>query len=73
MKYQDVQKMAKALGINSFGMKKTDLIRAIQRKEENPECYGTERVEYCRELSCLWRQDCIALQSKPASLEAPAN
>lgn len=73
MKFQEIQKMAKALGINSFGMRKTDLIRAIQRKEGNPECYGTERVEYCRELSCLWREDCIALQTQETTLGAAAN
>ena len=73
MKFQDIQKMAKAIGINSFGMKKTDLIRAIQRKENNPECYGTDRVEYCRELSCLWREDCIALKFQDAPLGAAAN
>jgi len=73
MKFQDIQKMAKAIGINSFGMKKTDLIRAIQRKENNPECYGTDRVEYCRELSCLWREDCIALKFQDTPLGAAAN
>ncbi len=73
MKFQEIQKMAKTLGINSFGMRKTDLIRSIQRKEGNPECYGTERVEYCRELSCLWREDCIALQTQGAALGAVAN
>ena len=73
MKYQDIQKIAKAKGINSFGMRKTSLIRAIQRKENNPECYGTDRVEYCRELSCLWREDCIVLKFQDASLGAVAN
>lgn len=73
MKFQDIQKMAKAKGINSFGMRKTDLIRAIQRKENNPECYGTDRVEYCRELSCLWREECISLRIQESPVEFAAN
>ena len=73
MKYRDIQKMAKALGVNSFAMKKAELIRAIQRAEHNPECFGTDRVEYCRELSCLWREHCIALQVQGLPLGIAAN
>jgi hypothetical protein len=60
-KYNEIQKMAKNMGINTFQMKKKDMILAIQRAENNMECFGTSRVEYCQELSCLWRDDCISL------------
>jgi hypothetical protein len=59
MKFQDIQKLAKNMGINAFRMKKIDLIRSIQREENNIECYGTPRVDHCGEMSCLWRSDCI--------------
>jgi hypothetical protein len=36
--------MAKAMGINTYGMKKTEVIRSIQRAEHNIDCYGTDRV-----------------------------
>jgi len=49
------------MGINTYRMKKTDIIRSIQRGEHNIDCYGTERVRECREDSCLWRSDCVAL------------
>ena len=61
MKYADIQKMAKKMGINTYQMKKNDMILAIQRAENNIECFGTVRVEHCEELSCLWRKDCMAL------------
>jgi len=60
-KYNEIQKMAKNIGINTFQMKKKDMILAIQRAENNIECFGTVRVEYCQELKCLWRDDCISM------------
>ena len=59
MKFNDIRKMAKEWNINTYKMKKTDMIRNIQRAENNPDCYGTSRVEHCNEESCLWRPDCI--------------
>jgi hypothetical protein len=53
--------MAKDLKINTYRMKKTDLIRCIQRVENNLECYGTSRVDFCNEKGCLWRSDCMGL------------
>jgi len=61
MKFQEIQKMAKGMGVNTYRMKKTDIIRTIQRKENNIECYGTDRADSCQEQSCLWRSDCLAL------------
>jgi len=61
VKYSEIQKMAKNMGINTYQMKKNDIILAIQRAENNIECFGTVRVEYCQELSCLWRDDCASL------------
>lgn len=63
-KYNEIQKMAKNMGINTFQMKKKDMILAIQRAENNIECFGTPRVEYCGEFTCLWRDDCISLNKK---------
>ena len=63
-KYNEIQKMAKNMGINTFQMKKKDMIQAIQRAENNIECFGTVRVGYCQELTCLWREDCVSLYEK---------
>ena len=59
MNMQDIRKKAKEMGIKANKMNKTDLIRAIQRSEDNVECYATDRVEHCGELGCLWRTDCM--------------
>jgi hypothetical protein len=64
MKFNEIQKMAKRMGVNTFKMKKTDMILAVQRAENNIECYGTRRVEYCQEFACLWREDCLSLNVK---------
>lgn len=62
-----IRTMAKSMGINTYRMKKTDIIRAIQRKENNIDCYGTPRVEYCHESTCLWRDDCLSQNQKTKS------
>jgi hypothetical protein len=61
-KFNEIQKMAKNMGVNTFQMKKKDIILAIQRAENNVECFGTARVENCQELACLWRDDCVKQQ-----------
>ena len=64
MNFNEIRKMAKQMGINTYRMKKPEIIRSIQRVEGNIDCYGTERVEHCREDACLWRQDCLALSKR---------
>ena len=61
MRFNEIQKKAKGMNINTFHMKKTDIIRLIQRAENNFECYGTDRVIICNEDECLWRVDCFSL------------
>ena len=62
MKFNEIRKMAKEMQINTYRMKKTDIIRTIQKTENNIECYGTERINNCNEEICLWRDDCLSLQ-----------
>ena len=61
MIFNEIRRIAKGKGVNTLRMGKIDMIRAIQRTEENIECYGTQRVEYCHEDSCLWKHDCLSL------------
>lgn len=58
MKMQEVRAKAKTLGIKSFGMKKVDLIRAIQSAEGNNPCFQTG-VEECDQSACCWRSICL--------------
>ena len=41
MKFQEIRDMAKGMGIKKYNnMKKVDLILAIQKAENNMDCYG---------------------------------
>ncbi|ROR01481.1 SAP domain-containing protein [Desulfosoma caldarium] len=59
MKMQEIRAKAKALGVNSFGKKKADLIREIQRAEGNFDCFGTAQG-YCDQRDCCFRSLCLA-------------
>ena len=61
MNFNELRKMAKRMGINAYRVKKPDIILSIQRAENNIQCFGTQRVEYCCEHVCLWRTDCVKL------------
>lgn len=58
MKMQELRVMAKALGINSFGKTKPDLIREIQRAEGNFDCFGTAEG-FCDQQECRFRSLCL--------------
>ncbi|MCM8799896.1 MAG: SAP domain-containing protein [Candidatus Omnitrophica bacterium] len=59
MKLSEIEKKARSLGIkNTWKYSKTELIREIQRKEGNFDCFGRAK-DYCDQFSCLWRADCL--------------
>ena len=64
MHINDIRQFAKRMNVNTFRMNKTDMIRSVQRAENTYDCFATDRVEYCNELSCLWREDCISANQK---------
>ncbi len=62
MKMQEIRNVAKERGLKVEKMNKTEIIRTIQRAEGNADCFGTEHVNICGQTSCLWREDCLAMQ-----------
>lgn len=59
MRLNEIEKKARSLGIKDpWKYSKKDLIKQIQRKEGNFDCFGTA-VSYCDQLSCCWREDCL--------------
>ena len=58
MKMQEVRERAKRLGINSFGKRKDDLIREIQRSEGNFDCFGSAQ-DHCDQADCCFRSLCL--------------
>ncbi|MCX7991646.1 MAG: SAP domain-containing protein [Proteobacteria bacterium] len=64
MHINEIRKIAKNFGISSSKMKKPELIRAIQRKEGNFDCYGTAKEGFCSQSNCLWFDDCMTESKK---------
>jgi len=59
MRMGKIKKMAKTLGLKiSPEMRKPEVIRAIQRKEGNFDCFGTAS-SYCDQEKCLFRDGCL--------------
>lgn len=56
---QEIRAIAKQQKIEFAGMAKIDIIRTLQRKEGNFDCYGTAYDGVCDQLACLWREDCL--------------
>ena len=59
MTIKEVRAMAKRMGLRIGRSRKAGLIVSIQNAEGNTPCFGTERVQYCGEEGCLWRDDCL--------------
>ncbi len=59
MKLDEIKGKAKGLGIACSKMKKEDIIREIQRKEGNFDCFGTVANNECDQEACCWREDCL--------------
>jgi hypothetical protein len=58
MKMSEIRALAKSLGLNSFGKSKAELIKEIQRKEGNFDCFGSAG-DYCDQLQCVFRTSCL--------------
>ena len=59
MNIKQISARAKNLGINPAKLKKMDMIRVIQRREGNFDCFATAYAGECDQLSCSWRSDCL--------------
>ena len=58
MTVEELRAIAKDLGIGTKNLRKTELIRAIQVAEGNFDCFGRAK-DYCDQLNCLFRKDCL--------------
>jgi len=61
MKMQEIKKIAKKNNVPFEDMNKTELIRSIQRAEGNRDCFATPQMRDCKQMNCLWRQDCAQI------------
>lgn len=59
MRLSDIQKKAQVMSIkDTWKYSKKELIKTIQKKEGNYDCYGTSK-DYCDQEDCCWRADCV--------------
>lgn len=60
MNMTEVRSRAQAIGLSRPSrMKKGDLIRSIQLREGNIDCFGSPARFSCPRLDCCWRADCL--------------
>ena len=60
MNMTTLRKIANQQGVKATNfMKKTEVIRAIQRAEGNAPCFQTD-TPGCGQQGCAWREDCLA-------------
>lgn len=60
MNLEAVRAIAKSHGITPSKLSKANLIRSIQVREGNFDCFASARVSECDQTGCLWRNDCLA-------------
>jgi len=59
MRTSEIEKKARGLGIkDTWKYSKKELIRQIQQKEGNFQCFGTA-VSKCNQTACCWISDCV--------------
>ncbi len=59
MRLIEIERKARVLGIkDTWKCSKKDLVKAIQRKEGNFDCFGSA-INYCDQFVCCWRGDCL--------------
>lgn len=63
MTLQDIKKLAQQVGVPATG-NKGDLIKSIQLKEGNFDCFGTTINGFCDQWNCIWRNDCLKPSNK---------
>jgi hypothetical protein len=60
MNQQQLVKIAKQHAIRPVGLKRPEIVRAIQRAENNFDCYASACHGECDQAECLWRDTCFA-------------
>lgn len=59
MKLEQIRSIAKLHSINPGMLSMTQLVRAIQAKEGNFDCFGKAINGECDQFGCSWREDCL--------------
>lgn len=69
MTFNEVRKLVKAKGLKQKrGAGMVELVRLLQRSEDNFDCFATAVNGVCDQMDCIWREECF----KSARLQAGA-
>lgn len=64
MQIQQIRTLARDAGVRPGNLGKVALVRTIQRREGNFDCFATAYDGVCDQTDCRWREDCFALAKK---------
>ncbi len=56
---RELKRFAQRYEIDPQRLSKAEIIRSIQRKEGNFDCFGSTPLGICDQPLCLWREDCL--------------
>lgn len=59
MKMEEVRSIAKLHGIRPGKLSKSELIKSVQVREGNFDCFATACSGECDQAGCCWREDCF--------------
>ncbi|HEY3309682.1 MAG TPA: SAP domain-containing protein [Desulfuromonadaceae bacterium] len=58
MTFAEIKKIATQNGIKVVGVKKIEIVRAIQKQEGNMPCFASGKATECGQPHCLWSAAC---------------
>jgi len=64
MNVQEIRELAKDLGIKTSRLSKIELVRSIQLREGNFDCFASAASCECDQMECAWRDDCFVAARK---------
>lgn len=67
---QQIRAMARQLDLKPGRSTKADLVRRIQRREGNFDCFGSAGLGICDQPHCLWRSDCFKQAARARGLDS---
>lgn len=60
MEVQEMRERAATLGLGYLvAARKATLVRAIQRRLGQPDCFASDARYLCDKSNCEWRSDCV--------------
>lgn len=65
MKLEEIRSIARSHSIKPGRLTKTALIRSIQTREGNFDCFATATDGICDQAGCSWREDCFEAAANP--------